>query len=59
MITKLTPVANVIKLFTPVSFDFTQKARVFVPLKPFQFSKAFVGKARAHPVANVINFLRP
>jgi hypothetical protein len=43
------PVANVIKIFTAVSYDFSLKARAFVPGKPFQTSLIFVGKARAYP----------
>ncbi len=38
---------NVIKLFTAVSYDFSQKARAFVPDKLFQPSLNFVGKARS------------
>jgi hypothetical protein len=45
----LTPVTNVIKLFTAVSCDFSQYAKAFVPDKPFQPSLIFGGKARAYP----------
>ncbi len=41
--------ANVIKLFTDVSYDFSQKARAFVTGKPFQPNLMFVGKARSQP----------
>ncbi len=44
----LTPVANVIKLFTAVSYEFSLLARVFVPGKPFQPSLMFAGKAVAY-----------
>jgi hypothetical protein len=37
---------DVIKLFTAVIYKFSSKARVFVPVKPFQTSLLFVGKAR-------------
>jgi hypothetical protein len=43
------PVANVIKLFAAVSYDFSLKARGFVPGKPFQPSLIFVVKARSLP----------
>jgi hypothetical protein len=39
--------ANVIILFTAVSYDFSQLARVFVRGKPFQPSLMFAGKAKA------------
>jgi hypothetical protein len=42
-------VANVKKLFTAVSYDFSKYARVFVPGKPFQPSLMFGGKAGAYP----------
>ncbi len=45
----MTPGANVIKLFTVVSYDFSQLATVFVLGKPFQLSLVFVGKARTYP----------
>ncbi len=41
--------ANVIKLFTAVSYDFSYQARAFVPGKPFQPSLMFAGKAGAYP----------
>ncbi len=44
-----TSVANVIKLVTAVSYDFSQKTRVFVPSKPFQPCLMFELKARAYP----------
>ncbi len=37
--------ANIFKLFTVVSYDFSKKARAFVPGKPFQPSVMFAGKA--------------
>jgi hypothetical protein len=37
---------DVIKLFTAVIYEFSSKARVFVPVKSFQPSLLFVGKAR-------------
>ncbi len=40
--------ANVIKLFTVVSYEFSQKARVFVACKPFQDSIVFADKAGAY-----------
>jgi hypothetical protein len=43
---KRTPGANVIKLYTAVSYDFFNE---FVPGKPFQPSLLFVGKARSLP----------
>jgi hypothetical protein len=43
----LGPGANVIKLFTTVSYDFSY-ATEFVPGKPFQPSLMFVGRARAY-----------
>jgi hypothetical protein len=43
------PGANVIKLFTAVSYDFSLKARAFIPGKPFQPSLMFAGKAGAYP----------
>jgi hypothetical protein len=42
-------VVNLIKLFTAVRYNFSLKARAFVPGKPFQPSLMFVGKARAYP----------
>jgi hypothetical protein len=41
-------VANVIKLFTAVSYDFSKYARAFVPGKPFQPRLMFVGEAEAY-----------
>jgi hypothetical protein len=41
--------ANVIKLFTSVSYDFSLYIRAFVPGKPFQPSLMFVGKSRSLP----------
>ncbi len=46
---RLTPGANVIKLFTALSYDFSLKARAFVPGKPFQPSLMFVDGARSLP----------
>ncbi len=46
---KLTLGANVINLFTAVSYKFLYLARAFVPGKLFQLSLMFVGKARAYP----------
>jgi hypothetical protein len=43
------PVANVIKLFMTVSYDFSILARAFVPGKPFHLSLMFLGKAGAYP----------
>ncbi len=43
------PRANVIKLFTVVSYDFSYLARTFVPGKPYHPSLMFVGKAGAYP----------
>ncbi len=43
------PGANVIKLFTGVSYDFSKWARVFVPGKPFQRIQMFVGETRSLP----------
>ncbi len=40
------PSVNPVKLFTAVIYDFSQKARVFVPGKPYQTSLMCVGKAR-------------
>jgi hypothetical protein len=37
--------ANVIKLITAVSYEFSQKARVFAPEKTFQPSLMFVAKS--------------
>ncbi len=37
------PGPNVIKLFTGVSYEFSSKARVFAPGKPFQPSILFAG----------------
>jgi hypothetical protein len=39
---------NVIKLFMSVIYECSQKARVFVPGKPFQLSLMFGGKAEAY-----------
>ncbi len=41
--------ANVIKLFTAVSYAFSELARAFAPGKPFQPSLMFVGEARSLP----------
>jgi hypothetical protein len=43
------PGANVIKLFTAVIYEFSLKARMYVPSKPFQLSLMFEGKAGACP----------
>jgi hypothetical protein len=43
------PWANVIKLLTAVSYQFSLQARAFVPFKPFQSSQMLVGKARSLP----------
>jgi hypothetical protein len=40
---------NVIKLFTVVSYDFSQYVKAFVPGKFFQPSPMFEGKARSRP----------
>jgi hypothetical protein len=40
---------SVIKHFTAVIHECSQKARVFVSSKPFQPSVMFVGEARANP----------
>jgi hypothetical protein len=45
----LTPVANVIKLFMAVSYDFSLEALAFVPDKPFQPNLMFAGKTGAYP----------
>ncbi len=45
----LTPGPNFIKLFTAVSYEFSQLARVFAPGKPFQLSLLFLGEARNLP----------
>ncbi len=42
-------VANVIKLFTAVNYDFSKKARAFVTGKPLQPSLMFVVKAWSLP----------
>ncbi len=42
-------VANVLKLFTAISYAFSQLARAFVSGKPFQPSLMFGGKARSLP----------
>jgi hypothetical protein len=42
------PVADVIKLFTAVSYTFSKKARAFVPGRPFHLSLKFAGKAEAY-----------
>jgi hypothetical protein len=47
----MTPVANVIKLFTAVSYNFS-----FVPGKPFQPSLMFAGKAGAYPSEVPFNY---
>jgi hypothetical protein len=44
----VSPVANVTKLFTVVSYAYAKKAREFVPVKPFQPSLMFSGKAGAY-----------
>jgi hypothetical protein len=41
--------ANVMKLFTAVSYEFSKLARVSVPCKPFQLSLLLAGKARNLP----------
>jgi len=46
---KLTPRANVIKLFTLVSYECSFLARVFILGKPLKPSVMFVGKARRRP----------
>jgi hypothetical protein len=40
---------DLLKLFTVVSYEFLEYARVFVPGKTFQPSLLFVGKARSTP----------
>jgi hypothetical protein len=44
----LAPGANVIKLNTALNYNFSQKARAFVPGKLFQPSLMFPGKAGAY-----------
>ncbi len=39
--------ANPIKIFTAAIYEFSKKARVFVPGKPFQPSPMFVSEARS------------
>jgi hypothetical protein len=46
---RLTPGAYVIKLFTAVSYDFSEEGRVIVPSKPFQPNLMFAGKTGAYP----------
>jgi hypothetical protein len=47
---ELLPVANVIKLFMAVSYEFSlKKTRAFVSGNPFQPRLMFGGKARAYP----------
>ncbi len=46
---KMKPEAIVIKLFTAVSYDFSLKARVFVPGKPFQSSLMLAVRPGAYP----------
>ncbi len=41
------PGPDIIKLFKPMNYKFSKKARAFVPVKPFQPSLMFVGKARS------------
>jgi hypothetical protein len=41
------PGACIIKLITAVIYGFSNKARVFVPGKPFQSNLVFVGKTRS------------
>ena len=43
----ISSVANVIQLFTTVSYDFSKKARAFVLGEPFQLGLMFVDKAGA------------
>jgi len=45
----MTTAANVIRLFTVVSYKFLLSARVFAPHKPFQGRIVFVGKAGVCP----------
>jgi hypothetical protein len=49
MFMKSAPVANFVKLFTAVSYDFSKYALAFVLGKPFQPSLMFTGKARSLP----------
>ncbi len=42
-----TSVASVIKLLAAVSYEFSKKARAFVPSKPFQSSLMFAGKIKS------------
>ncbi len=45
----LAPGDNVIKHFMPVTYEYLQSARVFVPGNPYRPSIVFVGKARSLP----------
>ncbi len=45
----MTPVANVIRLFTAVGYDVSKYARTFVSGKLFQSSLMFAGKAGVYP----------
>jgi hypothetical protein len=48
----LPPGVSVIKLFTDVSYEFSQKARVLVLDKPFQLSLMFVDKAGGYLIVD-------
>ena len=45
--------ANVIQLFTVVSYKFLYQVRVFAPGKTFQTSLLSVGKAGAYPIEDL------
>jgi hypothetical protein len=49
LISNIFSVLNVIKLFTVVIYEYSYKARVFVPGRPFQSSLIFAGKDRSIP----------
>ncbi len=46
----LGPGTDPIKLFTAVIYEFSKKARVFVPGKPLHPSLMFAGKARPYEI---------
>ncbi len=48
---RLTPGANVIKIFTAMSYEFLLESKMFASSKPFQPSLLFVGKARSPPLS--------
>jgi hypothetical protein len=45
----MVPVPNVIKLFTSIIDEFSQRARVFVLGKPVQPGLMFMSEAKAYP----------